>query len=155
MSDPKQNEGSVFEHFVTFQVARAHQAMNIQAARLLEENAGLTLTQWRIVLTIGDGAVDTLSRVAEITLIDKGLLSRNLSTLIKRGLALSTPDPADRRINRISLSDRGRALHDKMLPIMTDRQKRLKRDLSPEEIRLLSQVMPKLERAAQDLGPWE
>lgn len=135
--------------FVTYRIARAHQRLNSQATRLLERHSGLTLTQWRIIVTMAADNLDTLSGIADRTLIDKGLLSRNLSALIRDGLVVSNSDQSDRRINRIALSPDGVAAHDMMLPIMRERQRRLERNLSPEERRIIRDGLEKLEEAVK------
>ena len=48
--------------------------------------------------------------IAAATGLDKGTVARTAAALEAQGLLLRSPDPADRRVNRVSLSPRGQAL---------------------------------------------
>ncbi|MEL6794250.1 MAG: hypothetical protein AAFP78_12390, partial [Pseudomonadota bacterium] len=90
------------------------------------------------------------SDMAEIAVIDKGLLSRNLSALVDLGYVSMSRDRADRRVNRLELTDKGRALHARIYPIMTWRHERLTRDLSTEQVEMIQGLFDRLDEAAAD-----
>ena len=141
-----------FTSFIPYRITRLNARLNRQAATLLERYGDVTLTQWRIILLLKHEGVDTLSEISDISGIDKGLLSRNLTGLIDDGLVEMARDEADRRVNRLHLTASGEALHERIQPIMTWRQQRLMRDLTPEQAEAIIAVFDVLDRAAEDLS---
>ena len=139
-----------FRTFIAYRVARLQTRLNQQATHLLQKHGGATMTQWRIIVLLRSNDVETLSDMAELAAIDKGLLSRNIATLVKEGLVETVRDRADRRINRLRLTAKGEELHDRISPIMAWRQRRLTRDMTPDQISALQSALDLLEAAAAD-----
>ncbi|MEL7463449.1 MAG: MarR family transcriptional regulator [Pseudomonadota bacterium] len=139
-----------FQSFIAYRVAHLHARLNRQATHLLDKHGGVTLTQWRIIVLLESEGVATLSEMAEVAAIDKGLLSRNLSTLVQLGYVAMNRDRTDRRVNRLELTDKGRALHAEIYPIMTWRHERLTRDLSAEQMEMIQSLFDALDDAAAD-----
>ena len=152
MNQKNDNDSFEFTRFIPYRITRLNARLNRQAATLLERYGAVTLTQWRIILLLKHEGVDTLSEISEISGIDKGLLSRNLTGLIDEGLVVLTRDEIDRRINRLNLTGKGEALHDRIQPIMTWRQERLMRDLTHEQAEAIISAFDVLDRAAEDLS---
>ena len=139
-----------FHSFIPFRVARLHASLNRQATHLLDLHGGVTLTQWRIIVMLHGDDVGTLSDMSEIASIDKGLLSRNVAALVDEGYVETVRDRDDRRINNLELTEKGRALHAEIYPIMTWRHERLTRDLTPEQIETIQELFDTLDAAAAD-----
>ena len=138
-----------FRQLVTFHIARTSSRMNAQAGRILAE-FDITLTQWRLIALVANEGADSLREIAEISSIDKGLLSRNLNTLIEKGLMTRTSDPDDRRLKRLALTAKGARLHEKALPVMMRRYARLIRDFDEAELDALVKALEILEEAARE-----
>ncbi|MEZ5676805.1 MAG: helix-turn-helix domain-containing protein [Thalassovita sp.] len=79
------------QQFLTYRLSRVQAKLNAQAARMLRETSGVTLTQWRIIAVVGTSGQTRLSEIARATALDKGLLSRNLATLIDEKIIQATP----------------------------------------------------------------
>ncbi|MEO1612322.1 MAG: MarR family winged helix-turn-helix transcriptional regulator [Pseudomonadota bacterium] len=150
MDDGEAGYQPSFHSFIAYRVAHLHARLNRQATHLLDKHGGVTLTQWRIIVLLESEGVATLSDMAEIAVIDKGLLSRNLSALVDLGYVSMSRDRADRRVNRLELTDKGRALHARIYPIMTWRHERLTRDLSTEQVEMIQGLFDRLDEAAAD-----
>ncbi|MEZ5097013.1 MAG: helix-turn-helix domain-containing GNAT family N-acetyltransferase [Nocardioides sp.] len=69
--------------------------------------SGRTLGSARLLFEIGPGGASVLALRRRLGL-DSGYLSRLLGELVEEGLVSLTPDPADRRRRRASLTARGR-----------------------------------------------
>jgi DNA-binding MarR family transcriptional regulator len=135
--------------YLTFRLSRVQAKLNAQGARVLMDAAGLTLAQWRVVALVGAAGKTRLSDLARITALDKGLLSRNVKNLVKQGLITSTPDSFDHRVQHLTLSEQGREIFDRALPVTRRRQNHLRAGLTPEEIDAFRKVLDKLEIAAE------
>ncbi len=90
----------------------------------------------------------TLSTLARETGLDKGQLSRAVTSLVKKNLIQSHVNDVDHRQNMLSLTKPGLNLHDQILPIMRQRQQGLTADITDEEMQTLFSVIEKLERAS-------
>lgn len=142
------------QHYLTLRMSRVQAKLNAQASQLLRETVGLTLTQWRIVALIGVAGQTHLSNITKQTAMDKGLLSRNLKTLVANGLVLTQQDEADQRVQHLTLSPDGQAIFDRAVPITQRRQAWLRQDLTEEEIQTFRQVLDKLEIATEKRDFW-
>lgn len=152
MQKPLESSGFEFRKFFPYRITRLNARLNRQAATLLERVGSVTLTQWRIILLLKHEGIDTLSEISDISGIDKGLLSRNLTGLVDEGLVKVASDPVDRRINRLALTAEGEKLHQRVEPIMTWRQERMMRELTPEQLEAVFAAFDVLDRAAEDLS---
>lgn len=135
--------------FLTFRMARLQAKLNKQATHILQSRAGLTLTQWRIMALIGSNGRMTAAKVTRSGLIDKGLFSRKLKTLVAEGLVQVQADDFDQRIQHLSLTKRGQSVYETTMPIMKARQDGLRSALSPEENDMIDVILTKLDRAAE------
>jgi DNA-binding MarR family transcriptional regulator len=124
--------------------------LNTQAARLLKDCGGVTLTQWRILALIAAIGRCTAAQLSRHSDMDKGLISRNLKALGAGALVRIIPDTEDHRLQHLELTEEGRALFDRILPRMQARQKALRARLSDEETRHFLAALDKLESAAED-----
>jgi DNA-binding MarR family transcriptional regulator len=149
--DPDNATGdSQVGRFLTFRLARVQAKLNAQAGRVLKEQAGLTLTQWRLVSLIGGNGRTTAAHLSREAAIDKGLISRNIKQLSEAGLVRITVDPDDHRAQNLELTDRGVNVFQTTLPRMRARQDALRAHLNTEEEEVLLSALEKLERAADD-----
>ncbi|MEO1331058.1 MAG: MarR family transcriptional regulator [Pseudomonadota bacterium] len=71
---------------------------------------GLTNGQFSLLMSLNRPEAPSIGEVARFLAMDRTTLTAALKPLERRGLAVSTPDPKDARIRRLSLSHDGRAL---------------------------------------------
>lgn len=136
------------QQFLTYRLSRVQAKLNAQAARMLRETSGVTLIQWRIIAIVGTSGQTRLSEIARATALDKGLLSRNLATLIKEQIIQATPDETDQRAQNLTLAPRGQDVFERTLPVTRRRQSKLRENLTPDELETFRRVLDKLEIAA-------
>jgi DNA-binding MarR family transcriptional regulator len=137
------------QHFLTYRLSRVQAKLNTQASRLLRDHAGITLTQWRILALIGVEGLRRSSDLSRHAALDKGMISRNLKSLLADGLILSEGDDSDQRAQMLRLTEKGRLLVDRTLPIMRQRQTLLRGVLEAGELATLYRALDKLELAAE------
>ena len=135
--------------FVTYRLSRVQAKLNAQASRILQETSGITLTQWRVIALVGAAGQTQSSKLSKESALDKSLLSRNLKTLIEQGVVASRTDAEDHRVQVLSLTDKGRAIFEKTLPVTRARQTQLREGLTDEELRVFHKVLDHLEIAAE------
>jgi len=135
--------------FVTYRISRVQAKLNAQASRILRETSGITLAQWRVIALIGAAGQTQSSKLSKDAALDKGLLSRNLKTLIEQGVVASRMDAEDHRVHILSLTSKGRAIFEKTLPVTRKRQAKLREGLTDEDLRVFHKVLDHLEIAAE------
>lgn len=136
--------------FLTYRLSRVQARLSAQASRILRDHAGITITQWRIIAVLGEGARRTSAQLSRMTAMDKGLISRNVKSLAAEGLISVTRDRNDNRALYLGLTDKGRRVYDHTMPRMRARQEALRAYLEDGEEDALTRALDKLERAAED-----
>jgi DNA-binding MarR family transcriptional regulator len=84
------------------------------------------------------------ARICQVIGFDKGPVSRTLAALQKRGLVAIRTDPNDGRSHSISLTARGRAMHDKVIVAALERERRLLSCLNQQEREVLIDLLRRL-----------
>ena len=73
------------------------------------ENFDITVGQFHILRRIRHG-IDSVSKLADDRRTSRPAISRGVDTLVNKGLVTRTPNPADRRQVRLSLTVEGQSL---------------------------------------------
>lgn len=138
------------ENFLTHRLARIHAKLTAKDSRLLRKHAGITSTQWRILSSLGCHGSCTSAQLSRLALMDKGLISRTVKTLQAGGLVTTRRKGTDNRALYLDLTEDGRDIHVRMLPLMQARQIALQAYLEELPSDILNRVFDRLERAAED-----
>lgn len=144
------SELKLLSSFLTYRVSRLHGKLNAQATRILRDSVGVTLNQWRMIAFIGSAPKITASQLINYSALDKGLVSRNIKSLIEAGFVVSTPHDIDSRVHLLGLTAPGKRIYDAALPRMRKRQADLRANISAEDIETFLRVSAALEEAAED-----
>ncbi|MEP4198050.1 MAG: MarR family winged helix-turn-helix transcriptional regulator [Aliishimia sp.] len=130
--------------FITFRLARLQSRLNVQAIRLLRTHSDLTLTEWRVLALVAVMDDCNLSDLVRETDLDKGQLSRGVTSLVNKKYLTSKVNKSDQRQNFLHLTDQGDALHATVLPIMRRRQSDLTKGISQEDLAAALRVVDHL-----------
>jgi len=141
----------VLQHSVGFLVNRT--ALNLRRAlQQAFRRAGyrVTVEQWALLNQLWQQEGQTQVQLADQILKDKPNVSRMLEVLEKDGLVYRRQDGHDRRVYRAFLTDEGRSLEDKLVPIAAGVLDRALRGIDPAEgqhlVRILNLIDQNLER---------
>jgi DNA-binding MarR family transcriptional regulator len=122
------------------------------ASRYYRKRYGIGVVEWRLVMFIGQVVETRANRICSETELDKGAVSRSLAVLQRLGLVRIEEDGADSRRNNITLTPKGRRLHDEMVPIALDRQSELVASLTQTEIETFVELIDRLQASIADDG---
>lgn len=141
------------ERFVTFKVNQLSTAFERQWTRIMREKAGVSLSQWRVLVMLQAGSA-TFSRLVEATGMNKALMSRSISELEAKRMLTVSVTPDDARSITLTLAAKGRKLLHEVQPLALARQRHLLSALSASERRTFYAALDKLARAAAECEGW-
>lgn len=101
---------------------------------------GMSEAEWRIIREVGLYAPLSLNRLAELTLQDRGQLSRTVKGLVERGLLTRERRPGGPTVD-ICMAPAGHDLHDRMVERALVRDQRLMQDIVVEDEAALRRII--------------
>jgi len=134
-------------NLMTFRLSRIQARANAQAARILKSHAGISLSEWRMMVMVAIHGEITPAQIVRITSFDKALVSRTLKGMQQKGLLTIETSDTDNRSHVINFTDQGRAIHKQTSPIMRRRQEALAACLAPGELNALFESLDKIDAA--------
>jgi DNA-binding MarR family transcriptional regulator len=123
------------------------------ASRFYRKAYGIGVVEWRLMMFIGHTQETRANRICSEIDLDKGAVSRSLGVLQSLGVVRIKEDGADGRRNKVALTAKGRALHDRLVPIALDRQRELVCGLTPGEIATFNALIDRLQANVADGEP--
>jgi DNA-binding MarR family transcriptional regulator len=127
---------------------------NIVSSRISRAYAGqfsLSIPEWRIIAVLARFPGILSGEVAERTAMDKVMVSRAVSKLLKAGRIARKVAGNDRRASQLSLTSKGRAIYAKVVPVAQGIEARLVSVLDAAEGAALDRALVKLLGAAQGI----
>jgi DNA-binding MarR family transcriptional regulator len=125
------------------QIVRAYQLIMRRLEQALD-GVGLSLPKFEVLAHLHfDGAI-TQNELAQRLLVTKGNVCGLIDRLETAGLVERMADPADRRANRLRLTERGTALLTEALPPHLALVKEMMGPLRPGELRSLHGLLARL-----------
>ena len=126
--------------FITFIANK----LSNSATAFYQKQFGVNVTEWRIMSLLAIEPGIPASRICHVIGFDKGPVSRTLAGLEKRGLVSIRTDPNDGRTHSISLTTKGRTIHDKVIVAAFERERRLLSCLTKDEREVLIDLLRRL-----------
>ena len=97
---------------------------------------GLTNGQFSLLMSLNRPVPPPMGEIAEFLAMDRTTLTAALKPLARRGLVEARPDPKDARARRLRLTDAGRALLARALPVWRGEHDRVDDALRALEVAL-------------------
>jgi DNA-binding MarR family transcriptional regulator len=136
---------------LAYRIVLLASTLSRSANRALPREAGISVTDWRIISIIGSRPHISFNALVRTLEIDKGWISRTLAQMGRDCLVTKTPDAQDKRQFQLALTPRGKALHLKGSGVSRQRQHRLESAFSTSELRALESLLDRLQKAAETL----
>ena len=125
------------------------------ASQCYRKHFGIGVVEWRMLSMLAVESDITANRICQVVGLDKSAASRSLQTLEAAGHIRSQVDPRDARRYTISLTDSGQALHDRVIKVALERERRLLSDLSPQEVDTLIELLGRLQRQGGHVNDYD
>nr|WP_321270331.1 MarR family transcriptional regulator [uncultured Tolumonas sp.] len=124
---------------------------NLLKDRLLDQHLAeedITAAQAKALFKMHFFNINRPSDICKSLGVDGGAVTRMLDRLEKKELITRSPDPSDRRSLLIAVTDKGREMIDRALPLAVNAQKELVSALTDDEIQQLKVTLRKILVAA-------
>ena len=124
---------------------------NLLKDRLLDQHLAeedITAAQIKALFKMHFFNINRPSDICKSLGVDGGAVTRMLDRLEKKELITRSPDPNDRRSLLIAVTDKGREVIDRAMPLAVNAQKELVSALTDDEIQQLKVILRKILVAA-------
>lgn len=132
------------DRFLPYRLSVLSNRVSDAIAAHYSERFGLTIAEWRVMAVLGGSSGLSAREVAERTAMDKVQVSRAVASLVDARRVTKQDDANDGRITRLSLSAKGKAIYDEIVPLALHLEAVLLAALTKDERKTLSELMDKL-----------
>lgn len=108
------------------------------------KGCGLTLPMWRVLAALWGAGGQTLSGLSEVASVEISTLSRQVGTLVAKDLVYREQSGVNWRSVNISLTPKGRALVERLLPAVARHEAVALDDVSAADARRLKLLLNKI-----------
>jgi DNA-binding MarR family transcriptional regulator len=105
------------DDFTPYRLALLSARISRRFAAIYGPKFGLSRAEWRILAHLSQEAEVSIREIARRVDMDKSKLSRATARLETRGLLSKTPNPGDRRLLQLKLTEDGRAMIAELAPL--------------------------------------
>jgi DNA-binding MarR family transcriptional regulator len=140
------------ETFLPYRLSVLANRVSRALAEVYEARFGITPSEWRLIAILARFGPMSANGVCDRSAMDKVQVSRAVARAGAAGLVDRRIDHEDRRRSVLTLTARGRAVHDEIVPLAREVEARLLDGLDAGERAVLSELIDRLGRRAADLG---
>ena len=105
---------------------------------------GLKIPEWRVMAVLGDAGARTQRDLVGATLMDKVAVNRACKVLEERGLITRSPNAQDGRSHHLELTNEGRAMHGRIMPLALEMEQLLFEALDEAEREQFKQLLSRI-----------
>ncbi len=146
------DEGTLdLEHFLPYRLSVLAGTVSRALARVYEDEHNLSVAEWRLLAILARFGALSANGVCERTAMDKVRVSRAVARATANGLIHRAVDPGDRRRSVLSLTNKGRAIHDRIVPTAREREAQILAGLEEHEIPVLQEMLSRLYHHAREV----
>lgn len=131
--------------FLPYRCNSLARKISVSLSRIYSGQFGLSIPQWRVLVTLAEYGELQAKQVAELTSLDKVQVSRAVSGLLQRALLLRRTCEHDSRASLLCLSEAGDALYRRIEPEALAWEQTLLAPLAQAEREALFALLDRLE----------
>lgn len=120
------------DSFLPYQLSVAASRVSRAFAERYRRDFGLSIPEWRVLAHLGQSGAVSVREIHARVDLDKSRVSRAAARLEANGYVTKNPDPDDGRLIKLSLTARGQALVEKLVPVAMKYQAELEARLGAE-----------------------
>jgi len=132
--------------FVPYRLSVLTNRVSSAIARHYAERFDLSVPEWRVIAVLGQAPGLSARDVAKRTAMDKVQVSRAVQSLLAAKRLTRTAHANDGRIAHLSLSAKGQAIYNEVVPLALSLERQFLSVLSQSEQKSLDMLLDKLSR---------
>jgi DNA-binding MarR family transcriptional regulator len=133
------------EQRITYRFAIISKRLTDRLADMHKPKYGLNVNGWKVMTVIGRFGPLAAFEVGKFVSLDPDKVTRTVDALVKQGFVLRRQDKIDRRRIRLSLSVKGRKVHDEIEKVRCELEIKFLSVLNRSELAALYATLDKLE----------
>jgi DNA-binding MarR family transcriptional regulator len=138
-------------NFMPYRLSVTSNAVSTVIAGEYRSRFGLKVPEWRVMAILGDTGSATQRELVAATKMDKVAVNRACKELEQRGLVARSPNTRDGRSHHLELTAAGRTMHEEIMPLALDMERRIFAPLAPREREQLRVILGKLLASVAEL----
>ena len=139
------------KEFVPYLLSITSNAVSGRIALEYRQRFGLSVPEWRVMAVLGDSGPLTQRDLTRQTVMDKVAVNRACQGLEERGLASRQPNAQDGRSHLLELTESGTRMHDEIMPLALEMERRLFSNFAREEVDQFRSLLERVRGEVQDL----
>jgi DNA-binding MarR family transcriptional regulator len=132
------------DNFVPYRLSVLTNRVSSAIARHYSDRFDLSIPEWRVMAVLGQTPGLSARQVAERTAMDKVQVSRAVQSLLTARRLTRIADDADGRVTQLSLSARGLAIYNELVPVALQLERDFLSILSADDRTALDKLLTKL-----------
>ena len=133
--------------FIPFRLNRLAAEVSRDLSSVYADQFGIDIAEWRVLATLGMHEPRSAQYIVRCTRTHKSKISRAVTRLALAGLVEGVPNADDRRETQLRMTEKGRALYERLAPLVLGYERQLLSKLSQDELQGLVRGLDKLEQA--------
>ncbi len=142
-------------YYVTYYFTVLANKLSSGASRLYLKHFGIGIIEWRVMAMLAIEPDIPPARICQVIGIDKAAVSREMRKLEGKGYLTVEDDPTSQRKKSLRLTESGYALHDQVIRVALERERRLLSDLTPAEADTLVDLLARTTRQIPYVNRYE
>ena len=134
----------ILERYLPYRLSILSNQISTLVAESYKDRFALSITEWRIMAVLGEYPGVSADEISLKTQIEKSLISRAISKLLKRNLIQRQISKEDKRRSQIELSPIGYDVYSQIVPLSLEYEQQLLSCLSQQEQEELSSLIDRL-----------
>jgi DNA-binding MarR family transcriptional regulator len=136
----------VLDSFLAYRLDRISDAVSRHFQPVYRDQHGMTRPEWQVLAHLGEADTLTAREIVRRTGLHKTKVSRAVSALEHRRWLDRNRDEADRRIEHLALTARGRKSYDALTELLKAREEDLLGRLDAKELRTIADALSILDK---------
>jgi DNA-binding MarR family transcriptional regulator len=149
MPAPALRQPAGLDDLLLYKLSRLLAVGGSMVIRLCEGRFGITRREWRVIARLAQEKDLLSSELAERIQLERARTSRAITSLVAKKLVRRQAGASDRRQARVALTDKGRALHQQLFPLVCEINRGLLSPLSAQEALRLDATLAALQDQAE------
>jgi DNA-binding MarR family transcriptional regulator len=148
MPSPRLRQPAGLDELLLYKLSRLLGVGGSMVIRLCEGRFGITRREWRVIARLAQEHELLSSELAERIQLDRARTSRAVTSLVAKKLVRRQAGESDRRQARLALTERGRALHRELFPLVCEINRGLLASLPAQDVQRLDGMLAALQQQA-------